>query len=284
MSGMPATAAAPTAAWPDGPLRVVVLTCGDPGAASGFESARAIAQVPGVAVVAVAVAPHRRPRGIRARLRQVYRRRGLPGLVAIPARKLGAMLRPSGARSSSGPGNSAAGVTELALHDFHADESLAALRALSPDLAVIDGTYILKESVFTLPRLGAINLHCGKLPEYRGAPPAFWELYNGEHEVGVTVHWVTAGVDEGPILRQELVPLDPAPAGDPMRVVHEIWRDTLRPIGVRLLAEAVAAIAAGKGEGRRQDPSAGRTYRFPDYRTVRELRARVADRRRTAAR
>ena len=264
-----------------GPLRVVVLTCGDPGSASGFESARAIAQVPGVEVVAVAVSPHRRPRGIRARLRQVYRRHGIPGLAGIPARKLRAMLRRGGGAPAAGQDTS---VPALALDDFHAEASLAALRALAPDLAVIDGTYILKESVFSLPRLGAINLHCGRLPEYRGAPPAFWELYNGEREVGVTVHWVTAGVDEGPIIRQELVPLDPAPAGDPMRVVHEIWRDTLRPIGVRLLAEAVAAIAAGDGEGRRQDPAEGRTYRFPDYRTVRELRARVAGRRREARR
>ena len=267
---------------PEAPLRVVVLTGGTPDDASGFESARAIAQVPGVDVVAIAVSPHRRPRGIRARLRQVYRRRGLPGLIGIPARKLGAVLR----RRTAAPvaERAPAGVPALPLDDFHAEDSLAALRALAPDLAVIDGTYILKEPVFSLPRLGAINLHCGRLPEYRGAPPAFWELYNGEREVGVTVHWVTAGVDEGPIIRQELVPLDPAPAGDPMRVVHEIWRDTLRPIGVRLLAESVAAIAAGNAEGRRQDPAGGRTYRFPDYRTVRELRARVADRRRAARR
>ena len=282
MSIPPLAARTTAGSWPEGPLRVVVLTCGTPGDASGFESARAIAQVPGVDVVAIAVSPHRRPRGVRARLRQVYRRRGIPGLIGIPARKLAAMLRRTtvAAAVESAP----AGVPSLALDDFHADASLAALRALAPDLAVIDGTYILKESVFSLPRLGAINLHCGRLPEYRGAPPAFWELYNGEREVGVTVHWVTAGVDEGPIIRQELVPLDPAPAGDPMRVVHEIWRDTLRPIGVRLLAEAVAAIAAGNGEGRRQNPADGRTYRFPDYSTVRELRARVADRRRAARR
>lgn len=261
---------------PAGPLRVVVLTCGD----AGRESARAIAALPGVEVVAVAIAPHRRPAGIARRLRLVYRRRGLPGLVAIPFRKLAALGSRLTAGRSPAPDDEPA-VRELHLADFHAEASLAALRRLQPDLAVIDGTYILRESVFGLPRLGSINLHCGRLPDYRGAPPGFWELFNGEREVGVTVHRVTAGVDEGPILRQETVPLDPAPPGDPMRFITRLWRDTLRPIGVRLLVEAVAAIATDRVQETSQDPSRGRTYRFPDHRTVRELRARVVARRRT---
>lgn len=261
------------APWPAGPLRVVVLTCGG----DGRESAQAIAALPGVVVVAIAVSPHRRPRGLVKRLRLVYRRKGMPGVLSIPVRKLRALA----GRGSVSPRqlSEAPECPELRLKDFHVDESLTALRALRADLAVIDGTYILKESVFTIPRLGAINLHCGRLPDYRGAPPGFWELFNGEHEVGVTVHRVTAGVDEGPILRQALVPLDPAPAGDPMRFLDAFWREQLRPLGIRLLAEAVAAIAREEATGTPQDPSKGHTYRFPDYATVRELRRRVAQRR-----
>ncbi len=206
----------------------------------------------------------------------VYRRRGVPGLLAIPFRKLAGRL---GNQRPPASANDTPAVRELPLNDFHAPEALAALSALDADLAVVDGTYILKPSVFSLPRLGAINLHCGRLPDYRGAPPGFWELYNGEREVGVTVHRVTAGVDEGPILRQEVVPLDSAPRGDAMMYIAGLWRDTLRPIGVRLLTEAVADIAAERVQETRQDASKGHTYRFPDYATVRELRGRVRARR-----
>ena len=267
-------------AWPAGPLRVVVLTCYDSDPHRAHEAAGAIAPLPGVEVVAVAISAPRRPRGLRARLRQAYRRRGFRGVLDLIDQKSarlvwGALLR----RRAAAEPKPASAVPELRLGDFHADESLAALRALRPDLAVVDGTYILKESVFGLPRLGSINLHCGKLPEYRGAPPAFWELYHGEREVGVTVHRVTAGVDQGPILRQEVVPFDPAPAGDPMEVVEATWRDVLRPIGIRLLAESVAAIASGRVEERPQNLGKGETYRFPDHLTVQELRDRVRARR-----
>jgi len=47
----------------------------------------------------------------------------------------------------------------------------------------------------------------------RGGAP-FWELYNGEREVGITIHRVATALDAGDILLQETFPLDPAPAED----------------------------------------------------------------------
>jgi methionyl-tRNA formyltransferase len=154
---------------------------------------------------------------------------------------------------------------------------------LKADLGVVAGTYILRESVFALPRLGSINLHSGKAPEYRGAAPAFWELYNGEREVGITIHRVTAALDAGHILRQETFPLDPAPVEDPMAYLERYRREVLRPQGVRLVAETVAALADGTVVERPQDPARARTYRTPDLAAARELRRRVARRRATGA-
>jgi hypothetical protein len=47
-----------------------------------------------------------------------------------------------------------------------------------------------------------INLHNGPLPRYRGVSPINWALKNGELEHGVTIHEITPGVDEGPIISQ----------------------------------------------------------------------------------
>jgi methionyl-tRNA formyltransferase len=47
-----------------------------------------------------------------------------------------------------------------------------------------------------------INLHNGPLPRYRGVSPINWALKNGEHEHGVTLHEITPGIDDGPILGQ----------------------------------------------------------------------------------
>ncbi|MDI3340750.1 MAG: formyltransferase family protein, partial [Sphaerobacter sp.] len=46
------------------------------------------------------------------------------------------------------------------------------------------------------------NLHNGPLPRYRGISPVNWALKNGEREHGVTIHEITPGVDDGPIVGQ----------------------------------------------------------------------------------
>jgi methionyl-tRNA formyltransferase len=47
-----------------------------------------------------------------------------------------------------------------------------------------------------------INLHNGPLPRYRGVSPINWALKNGEREHGITIHEITPGIDDGPILGQ----------------------------------------------------------------------------------
>jgi methionyl-tRNA formyltransferase len=47
-----------------------------------------------------------------------------------------------------------------------------------------------------------INLHNGPLPRYRGVSPINWALKNGETSHGVTIHEITPGIDDGPIIAQ----------------------------------------------------------------------------------
>lgn len=55
----------------------------------------------------------------------------------------------------------------------------------------------------------AFNLHFSALPDYRGCFPSMWPIRNGETQVGVTLHVLTAGIDDGPIVDQECYPLPP---------------------------------------------------------------------------
>lgn len=54
-----------------------------------------------------------------------------------------------------------------------------------------------------------INLHNGPLPKYRGVSPINWALKNEERMHGVTLHEITPGIDDGPIIGQVLFPLYP---------------------------------------------------------------------------
>lgn len=164
--------------------------------------------------------------------------------------------------------------------NFHAEESLELMRAARADLGVVYGTNILKESVFKIPRLGSINLHQGLAPLYRGGPPVFWELYNGEPEVGLTVHFVETKVDTGDIVLQETVPLEYDFAR--YRLDYESFVADFRA-GVharcaQIVADAVRLIAEGADARRAQDTTQGRRYRLPVKREKDELRRRLRER------
>ncbi|MEM1066327.1 MAG: formyltransferase family protein [Pseudomonadota bacterium] len=58
-----------------------------------------------------------------------------------------------------------------------------------------------------LPRIGAFNLHPGPLPRYSGLNAPSWALYRGEAEHAVTLHWVEAGIDTGPIAYASAFPI-----------------------------------------------------------------------------
>src|SRR5262249_23755513 len=66
--------------------------------------------------------------------------------------------------------------------NLNSPAAIRALTACNADLGIVVGTRILKRTTFNVPKLGSINLHKGKTPEYRGIPPGFWELYDGARE------------------------------------------------------------------------------------------------------
>lgn len=62
-----------------------------------------------------------------------------------------------------------------------------------------------------LDRCGrAVNLHNGPLPRYRGVSPIAWALENDEERHGVTLHDITPGIDDGPIIAQATFTICPS--------------------------------------------------------------------------
>lgn len=74
------------------------------------------------------------------------------------------------------------------------------IKEINSDLGVLIGTEIIKPEIFKLPKKGMINLHQGNIPKYRGAPPGFWEHFNREKEMFVSVHKVVSKLDAGDLL------------------------------------------------------------------------------------
>lgn len=66
------------------------------------------------------------------------------------------------------------------------------------DILVLTGGYgIVKEPLLSITPIGILSYHHGDMRKYRGMPFGFWELYNNEKEMMVTVQILSAGLDCG---------------------------------------------------------------------------------------
>ncbi|WP_321403923.1 formyltransferase family protein [Maridesulfovibrio sp.] len=71
----------------------------------------------------------------------------------------------------------------------------------SPQLGIICSySRILWKELIDFFPMGVVNLHGGKLPEYRGANTLQWAIINGEKSTAATLHFVDKGVDTGPVI------------------------------------------------------------------------------------
>ncbi len=64
---------------------------------------------------------------------------------------------------------------------------------------------ILPEKVFSVPKLGSINIHPSLLPKYRGPSPTYWVIKNREKVTGLTCHFIDNGIDTGNIISQRKI-------------------------------------------------------------------------------
>lgn len=70
------------------------------------------------------------------------------------------------------------------------------------DIGVMIGTPLAPQALLDAPCLGMLNLHQGRIPDYRGKPPAYWEHYYQEPVMHVTVHRAITKLDAGEILAE----------------------------------------------------------------------------------
>jgi methionyl-tRNA formyltransferase len=78
------------------------------------------------------------------------------------------------------------------------------------------------------------NLHHGKVPEYRGGPPVFWEVHDGRDDVGYTLHKIDEGIDTGDVILSGRVPIEYRPT----------LSETLAATWAKLLPQSIEAIVS----------------------------------------
>lgn len=131
--------------------------------------------------------------------------------------------------------------------NFKADADVGELAAFAPDVLLVAAYgLILPQRVLDIPVLGPLNVHASLLPKYRGAAPIQRAIMNGETETGITIMRMEAGLDTGPMLLKQAIPIGPdETAGE----LH----DRLALLGGQLLVAALPQLQAGTIPAQPQD-------------------------------
>jgi methionyl-tRNA formyltransferase len=117
-------------------------------------------------------------------------------------------------------------------------EFVEILRGYDADLFVVVAFRMLPEMIWTMPRLGTMNLHGSLLPRYRGAAPINWAVINGEKETGVTTFFLKHEIDTGDVLLTDRFAIE---EDDTAGEVH----DKMMQIGAETLLKSVKMIEKG---------------------------------------
>ncbi len=121
------------------------------------------------------------------------------------------------------------GITVLQPENLKGEAIHQQLRDLNLDaLVVVAYGLIIPQAVLDMPRLGCLNVHGSLLPRWRGAAPIQRAITAGDTETGNTIMQMEAGLDTGPMLLSESLPIGDSETGGELH-------DRLAAQGARLL-------------------------------------------------
>ena len=113
------------------------------------------------------------------------------------------------------------------------------IKSMNADLFIVVAFRKIPKEVYSIPKLGTINLHASLLPDYRGAAPINWALINNEKVTGVTTFFINEKIDHGDIISKKEVLID---NDDDYKSLYR----KLSIIGSNLLLETIMIVFKGK--------------------------------------
>lgn len=128
------------------------------------------------------------------------------------------------------------------------------LRDLQPDLMVVVAYgLILPRAVLAIPTHGCWNVHASLLPRWRGAAPIQRAIQAGDAKTGVCLMQMEAGLDTGPVLLHQELPIAATDTGGQLH-------DKLAELGAQVLSDGLGLLRAGIKPIARPQPEQGVTY------------------------
>ena len=146
------------------------------------------------------------------------------------------------------------GIPVLQPENFKSALSKEALRALQADLMVVVAYgLLLPRSVLAIPQYGCWNVHASLLPRWRGAAPIQRAIEAGDSETGVCLMQMEAGLDTGPVLLEQRIPIGANETGGQLH-------DRLAELGAQVLADGLGLLRVGVRVAPKSQADEGATY------------------------
>jgi methionyl-tRNA formyltransferase len=158
----------------------------------------------------------------------------------------------------------------LPVASVNSQDYIDRVKALRPEMIVsVAAPEIFKSPLLSVASIGCLNIHSGKIPEYRGMMPTFWQMLEGKPFVTVTVHEMVPKLDAGGVVDTFEFPLSDRDSLD--RVISGTKQE-----GARLMIRVLERIAATRRmpEATPLDMSKARLFKFPQPVDVAKFRAR----------
>jgi len=152
---------------------------------------------------------------------------------------------------------------------INSPDAIHRIRTIDPDLIVsIRYGGILREELISIPKFGVINLHSGKLPQYRGVMASFWAMLNGDSDLGTTLHFIVdSTIDTGAVISRTAAPI----ASDKSYLWNVL---SLYPAGCGLIIQTINAFEAGEEVVTEPPSEGGQYFSFPTDRELKLFKSR----------
>lgn len=112
------------------------------------------------------------------------------------------------------------------------------LKRFNADIFVVVAFKILSEKIWTIPKIGTINIHASILPNLRGAAPINWAIIYGLKKTGLTSFFINNGIDTGDIIIQEEIDINE-------NDTYEVLYQKLKKLSSTFILDSIKAIESG---------------------------------------
>lgn len=141
------------------------------------------------------------------------------------------------------------GIDVIQPKSLRVDETYNLIKEYNPDLIVVVAYgMIIPKNIIDIPKFGIINVHSSLLPKYRGAAPIHAAIINGDDKTGVSIMYISEGLDEGDVILTKETPIY---LEDNLGTLH----DRLKVLGAEGVEETIKLMEENKVIRHPQDNS-----------------------------